>query len=209
MTGNAPRGLGDQAFLIAYDVPKSKLASSSHRVHLVRAAILAELLLHGQLQDQNGTKAHATGARTGDPILDAVLDQIAASAKPRSWQHWVTDKAGRSYSATRDRLADRRVISAAEGRVLGLFPKWQVSVPDTRVVQRLITETRHSALDGIQIDRIDPGCAALAGLAAAIELNTVFSGRERRQHRERIKELAGTIEPVADALRATFVESQS
>ncbi len=103
MIADLPTGLPDRAFLIAYDVEKQKLTGGDSHGQLIRAAALVELTLAGLLVDENG-KPHTTARRTNDPVLDAVLEQIAAS-KPRSWKHWVGKDAKITYQAVRERLA--------------------------------------------------------------------------------------------------------
>ena len=154
--------------------------------------------------DENG-KPRDAGGRTGDPVLDAVLDQIAGS-KPRSWRHWVQKDAKLTYQSVRQRLADDRVISVTEGTVLGIFPRKIVTVRDTRVVRELVADLRRVVLSPGAAPG-DPLDALLVPLVAAVELNTVFSGRERREHRERVRDLAEAAGPAAKALRKV-VESQ-
>ena len=205
MTADLPTRLPDRAFLIAYDVEKHKLAGGDSHGQLIRAAALVELTLAGQLVDDNG-KPRETGRRTDDPILDAVLDQIAHS-KARSWKYWVEKDAKITYQAVRERLATNRVITITEGTVLGIFPKKVVHVRDTRVVRELIADLRRVILSGVPSDQFDPLALALVPLVSAVELNTVFSGRERREHRERVRRLAERAGPAAKALRKV-VESQ-
>jgi hypothetical protein len=205
MTADLPTRLADRAFLIAYDVEKQKLTGGDSHGQLIRAAVLVELTLAGYLVDENG-KPRGTGGRTSDPILDAVLDQIADS-KARSWKHWVEKDAKVTYQAVRERLATNRVIAVTEGTVLGVFPRKVVHVRDTRIVRVLVADLRRVVLSGAPTNQLDPLALALVPLVSAVELNTVFSGRERREHRERIRVLAERAGPAAKALRKV-VEGQ-
>jgi hypothetical protein len=205
MTTDLPPRLPDRAFLVAYDVEKKKLSGGESHGQLIRAAALVELTLAGRLVDDNG-KPRDTGGRTGDPVLDAVLDQIAQS-KPRTWRHWVEKDAKVTYQAVRDRLAANRVIAVTEGAMLGIFPKKVVHVRDTRIVREQVAGLRQVVLGGTPTERLDQRDVALVPLVAAVELNTVFSGRERRDHRDRIRVLAESAGPAAKALRKV-VESQ-
>ncbi len=206
MTADLPTRLADRAFLIAYDVEKQKLTGGNSHGQLIRAAALVELTLAGRLVDDNG-KPRITGQRTEDAVLSAVLKQIENS-KPRSWQHWVEKDAKITYQAVRERLTANRVITVTESTVLGIFPKKVVHVRDTRIVRELIAELRRVVLSGAPSKDLDPLALALVPLVSAVELNTVFSGRERREHRDRIRALALTAGPAAKALRKVF-ESQA
>jgi hypothetical protein len=204
MTTDLPSRLPDRAFLIAYDVEKQKLTGDSHG-QLIRAAALVELTLAGRLVDDKG-RPRVVGGRTDDPVLNAVLDQIEQS-KPRTWRHWVEKDAKITYQAVRERLATARVISVTDGTVLGIFQKKIVTVRDTRIVRQLVADLRRVVLGGTPADQLDPRDLMLVPLVAAVELNTVFSGRERREHRDRIREFADRAGPAAKALRKV-VESQ-
>lgn len=199
--------LPTQAFLIAYDVERQKLAGGTTHGILVRAAALVELSLGGQLEDENG-KARPTGRGTSDPELAAVLAQIAES-KPRVWKYWVAKDHKATYQAVRGRLVLDRVITVEEVKLLGLIPKQHVTVRDTRDVNQLIAQARQAVLGGAPVERVDPRAAALVSLVAAVELNTVFSGRERREHRERIRELAERAGPASKALRKVVEDQQA
>jgi Golgi phosphoprotein 3 (GPP34) len=205
MSAQSPIGLPASAFLIAYDVEKQKLVGRGTHGILVRAAALVELSLGGQLVDHEG-KAQPTGRRTDDPVLDAVLGQITAS-RPRTWKHWVNKGHKDTYQAVRERLAVQRVIRVQEAKLLGLIPKQNVTVADTRLIRELIAGARRAVLGSTAVGQVDLPEAALVSLVAAAELNTVFSGRERREHRVRIKQLAERTGPAVKALRKA-VEDQ-
>ncbi len=204
MPTEIPAGLAARAFLIAYDVERAKL-TGANQAELVRAAAMVQLSLAGLLIDENG-KALVSGRRTNDPVLDAVLDRIADS-RLRSWKHWVTTDPKSTYRGVRDRLAADRVIRVEEKTLLGVIPRKIVTVRDTRIVRELISGARATVLGGTPVEQLDAGQAALVALVAAVELNTVFNGRERRQHRDRIRRLTERAGPAVTALRRA-VEDQ-
>jgi hypothetical protein len=101
------------------------------------------------------------------------------------------------------------VISVSEGTVLGIFPKKVVHVRDTRIVRELVADLRRVVLGGTPANQLDPLAVALVPLVSAVELNTVFSGRERREHREQIRELAERAGPATKALRKVVEDQQA
>jgi hypothetical protein len=201
---NAPptTRLGEDAFLIAYDVDRQRLDGQVASLHdeLVAAAVLAELYLHGLLTTDQEGKVRAGERRTGDPILDAVLTTITGST-PRDWKYWVKAQSG-TYAAIRDRLAARRVIKVEETKILGIFTKRKVTVRDTRVVRRLAIQTRRAILDGTPIQQVPASTAVLAGLVSELGLKGVLSRREQRANKDRITRLTAQVEPVILAFRA-------
>jgi Golgi phosphoprotein 3 (GPP34) len=207
MSTELPKGLADRAFLVAYDAERKKLAGAGLGL-LVRAAALQELLDAGLLVDDGG-KARVGRGRTDDPYLDALQQRVAASAKPRSWQHWVAGQEKEAYLSMRDRLADARLVRVERVRKFGLFPCTQVHVRDTRPVRDLRARLRRAVMEGSPLQGLDPRDAALAPLVAAAELDTVFSGRERRTYRDRVKALGERSGPVAKALRKAVVAKQA
>lgn len=207
MTADLPPRLPDRAFLIAYDVDRHKLTGGDSHGQLIRAAALVELTVSGRLVDEHG-KPQVRGAGAGDPVLDGLLTEIAGS-KPRSWKYWVKKDAKLTYQAVRDRLAGEQAIAVTDGTVLRIFPKKVVHVRDTRTVRALVADLRRVVLSGAPPEQLDPLDVALVPLVAAVELNTVFSGRERREHRDRIKALAERAGPAAKALRKVVEDQQA
>jgi hypothetical protein len=204
MPTQIPAGLAARAFLIAYDVERKRL-TGANQAELVRAAALVELSLTGVLTDQNG-KARDSGRRTDDAVLNALLERIAES-RLRSWKHWVTSDAKSTYRAVRDQLAADRVIAIEEKALFGVIPRKIVTVRDTRIVRELISTARATVLSGAPVGKLDAGEAALVAMTAAVELNTVFTGRERREHKDKIRQLTERAGPAVKALRRA-VEDQ-
>ncbi len=169
----------------------------------VRAAALVELWLGGRLVDAGGN-AEVTGLPSTDPLLRSVLEQVAAS-RPRSWQHWVGAGRKATYRAVQDRLAAQQVVRLEPGRVLGLFPRAVVTVPDPRPVRDLVTDCRRAALGTGPVREVDSRLGALVALAWAAELDGVLSSRERRQHGDRIGVLVEAAGPAVSGLRKAVV----
>lgn len=190
---NLPRSLPARLYLLAYDVQKDKLTARMQLGVTLRAAALADLYLEQRLVDDDGKAKVAAVRPTGDPILDAVLRQIA-DAKPRSWRHWVRADERRIVREVRDQLQSDHWVKVEPRRIL---PD-RVRVRDRREVKRYAAEVKAALRPATGADRRTT--AALV-LAARGELPTVLSRRERREHRRRLEELADPVWPVARALQ--------
>ncbi|MCE0764000.1 GPP34 family phosphoprotein [Pseudonocardia kujensis] len=96
-----------------------------------------------------------------------MLAEVAASGRPRTWQHWVRHRARHAGGLVRDRLAASRRIRVQQRRLLGIFPVDDVTVRDTRAGRRLLDSAR-AALQGARPEGIaEADAAAAAGAAAA------------------------------------------
>ncbi|WP_181783306.1 GOLPH3/VPS74 family protein, partial [Pseudonocardia pini] len=133
---NTPDTLAGQLYLLGWDLDKRRLTHSTHRGLLLRAAALTDLLAAGLLREENGKPVPVHGSRPpADPLLAAVLAEVAESARPRSWRRWIGHHAGRADRIVRDRLAAERWVRVEPRRFLGIIPADRVTVRDTRVVR--------------------------------------------------------------------------
>jgi hypothetical protein len=143
-----------------------------------------------------------------DPVLDAVLRQIAGS-RPRPWAHWVRKGARGMAWTVRDRLAAEGWIRVEPRRRLGIFPGHRVTVPDPRVVTQLSERASEVLESGRPPGRIDPFEAAAVALAANGELGTVLTRKDRRGHKRRISELSTVAGPAVPALRKAIRQKRA
>ncbi|MFC4051734.1 GPP34 family phosphoprotein [Actinomadura syzygii] len=191
-----PETLPARMFLLAYDVRRQRMSRGGARLgYVLRAAALTELYLDGRLGEER--RRPVPGTPGDDPY--GVLAQIAAS-RPRSWQHWVRRDARAIVGAVRDELARDGFVRVRSRRVLGLFPRHEVTVRDHRVVKSLWGGAS-SALRGRPVAHVNSYDAAAVALAAAGELKTVLPGADRRRHKRRIAELTARSGPAAPAVR--------
>jgi hypothetical protein len=189
---NLPRSLPARLYLLAYDVEKERLTARTQLGLVLRAAALADLYLDQRLTDDDGKAAVAAGRPTSDPVLDAVLRQIADD-RPRSWRRWVRAGERRIVREVRDQLEKDRLIKVERRRIL---PD-RVLLRERREVKRYAGEVKAALRPASHADHRTT--AALV-LAARGELPTVLNRRERREHRRRLEELADPVWPVARAL---------
>ncbi|MQA12513.1 MAG: GPP34 family phosphoprotein [Pseudonocardiaceae bacterium] len=217
------QSLPTRLYLLAYDTRKRRLTARDRLGFALRAAALADLLLHGWLRDDSGkavlggaaagrsaTSTAASGAAAAelDPVLASILHEIERS-RPRRWQHWVRKNSRRAAPAVRDQLAAARVIKVEKHRILGTIPHNRITVRDTRKLNQLSREVARAAHGSRPVARLDPATGALAAIAAAAEFPTVFSMSQRWKHRRRIAELNQLAAPVLAALRIVIRQRRS
>jgi hypothetical protein len=194
-----PLSLPARLCLLAWDPSKLKVTSSSQLPHLVRAGALTELAQRGLLADVDGVATPTDpDGRTGDPALDGLLELIEES-RPHKWKTWVGLRARITLDAVQAQLAADGYLRAEKKRVLGVFPSVEYEIGRVAVVEGLRAEARQVLEGPLPVHEVSERDAALVALAAAAELRTLVSSRERRQYEGRIAALterSGTAVPV-------------
>ena len=194
-------------FLLAFHPQKGKLTARDELGHLLRAAVLAELVLTGRLRDDGG-KAVVAGEVPSDPVLASVWREVSESS-PRSWGRWVGRGRKEVFAAVRDQLAQARTIRVERARWLGLVPYTRITLRDTREARRVAEQVRR-ALGGTQaLSRVDGESGALAALAAAGQLRVAVSPAERRRNKARLERLGEPVAPVVKALRKAITTKRA
>jgi hypothetical protein len=192
-----PESLPARLFLLAIDPTRRRLTGQSHLGYLLRAGALTDLELRGLITDESGKVRVGTQLRIGDPVLDAMLAEIAGD-RPRRWRAWVQRRHRAIRAEVREQLEGQRWIVSEPRRILGIFPVLDITVLDQLAVERLRHRLTAVLEGGGRADKRD---AALVALVAAGQLRSVVSGRQRRAHRGRIAELSAQAGPAAPALR--------
>ncbi|MFC4531834.1 GOLPH3/VPS74 family protein [Sphaerisporangium dianthi] len=205
---NLPGSLPQRLYLLAYDIERGRLTARGKLGHLMRAGILAELLLRGHLEDATSGPVVKRPAVADDALLDAALQQIAASRR-RTWQHWVSKGSGGAVRQVRDQLEAGGWIRVEQTRLLGLIPLKKVTVRDTRVVRRLAATVIGAMRGGQSLSRVEPEDAALTALAAVIKLRTVMPWSQWRSVRKRGEQLGDVVAPVPRALHKAIQAAQA
>ncbi|BFO17387.1 hypothetical protein SHKM778_37750 [Streptomyces sp. KM77-8] len=133
---DGPLSLPARLCLLAWD------ADPSRQAPVVRAGALAELARRGLLTDDDGIATPLDlDSRTGDPVLDGLLELVAES-RPHRWRVWVTLHARYTLDAVREQLVAEGVLRAEKHRVLGLFPSMEHVVSDARRFRSLRRDAR-------------------------------------------------------------------
>ncbi|MFA0842628.1 GOLPH3/VPS74 family protein [Streptomyces rochei] len=188
---NGPLSPPARLCLLAWDPARPGATDSARVHHLVRAGALTELARRGLLVDDDGVAVPADpDARTGDAVLDGLLDLVRESM-PHRWRTWVRRYARVTFDAVREQLVAEGQLRAEKKRVLGLFPSVEY-VLERPAAARALRERTRAVLEGaIPVDEISERDAAVAVLAAVAEpraLGTAGTGADREA---RIAELTG------------------
>ncbi|MEU8570412.1 GPP34 family phosphoprotein [Streptomyces pathocidini] len=205
---NGPFSLPAELYLLAWDTKAIKLTRTASLHLLVRAGALTELAQRGRLVDVDGIVTPADDSRTGDPVLDGLLELIEES-RPRTWKAWVSRDAGLTLGAVRDQLRGTGHLRTETRRVLGLFPAKDhvldqgggVAAADALKAGVL------GVLRGTQdVSGVPERAAALVALAAAGELRTVITAADAAAYEERVAVLTQRAGAAAPALRKVLEE---
>ncbi|MFC8195199.1 GPP34 family phosphoprotein [Streptomyces sp. NPDC060006] len=206
---NGPLSLPARLYLLAWDTTKLKVTGAAHLPHLVRAGALTELAQRGLLADDDGVATPTDpDGRTGDPVLDGLLELVEES-RPHRWKTWVSLRARITLDAVQAQLAAGGYLRADKTRVLGVFPTVEYGIDRVAVVDGLRAEARLVLEGPLPVGEVSERDAALVALAAAAELRTLLSGRERRQYEERVRALAERSGPATPALKQAVQEVRS
>jgi Golgi phosphoprotein 3 GPP34 len=196
-----PGSLAQRVFLLAYDPGKGRVRLGANLGAMLRAAALADLYLDGHLTDERGGATIDARHPCPDPLLAALLDEIAGSRR-RSWESWVGRRQRAAVSVVRRQLSDGGWVRLEPHRVLWLFPTTKVTIRDPRVRKELLSRVKGALKD--PIDRIDHTDAALVAIVAAADLKIVLDRPTARAHRRRIQQLTAVSGPVGQALRRSI-----
>ncbi|GGV34295.1 hypothetical protein GCM10010277_19430 [Streptomyces longisporoflavus] len=180
--------LPTRIYLLAWDTGRSRIIGAPDLHYAVRACALAELAQRGLLSDAGGIVTPVFGARTGDATLDSVLELIEES-RPRRWRGWITHKARHTLDRARDQLVAEGYLRTERTRVFRIFPSRRYELERTGYVEVLHAEALAVLRGPVPVSEVPAGDAALVVCAAAGKLRGIISGKDRRQHKDRLDEL--------------------
>ncbi|MFG3389538.1 GOLPH3/VPS74 family protein [Streptomyces rochei] len=188
---NGPLSPPARLCLLAWDPARPGATDSARVHHLVRAGALTELARRGLLVDDDGVAVPADpDARTGDAVLDGLLDLVRESM-PHRWRTWVRRYARVTFDAVREQLVAEGQLRAEKKRVLGLFPSVEY-VLERPAAARALRERTRAVLEGaVPVDEISERDAAVAVLAAAAEPRALGAAGTGADREARIAELTG------------------
>ncbi|MEU7903613.1 GPP34 family phosphoprotein [Actinoplanes sp. NPDC049118] len=196
-----PGSLPQRIFLLAYSPEKGRVRMGTNLGAMLRAAALADLYLGGHLTDERGRPAVGVRHPCHDPVLEALLEEIAG-ARPRRWHSWVGRRQRPAVSAVRRQLGDGGWVRLEPRRILGLFPTTKVTIRDPRVRKELLG--RVNAALKTPVGRVEAADAALVAIVAAGDLRLVLDRKTLRANKRRIQELTELSGPAGPALRKSI-----
>lgn len=203
---NGSLSLPARLYLLAWDTKKTEVTGDAQLPHLVRSGALTELAQRGLLVDEDGIATPVDmDAHTGDAVLDGLLELVRES-RPRPWRTWVTLRARITLDAVREQLTAAGYLRAEKKRALGIFPTVEYALERAAVVEALQEEARQVLEGPVPAVEVSDRGAAVVVLAAAAELRTLVSRKDRGRHEARIEELTERSGAAAPALRGIVGE---
>ncbi|MFF0343815.1 GPP34 family phosphoprotein [Kribbella sp. NPDC004875] len=200
--------IAEDLLLLLYDDETGKpIAGSPGLDYALAGAVLIELTLSRKLDiNDRGRLEVLDGAPTGDPILDERLSYVASKPgkKPK-------DQVGALSKRLRDqllaRLADRGVLEADQGKVLGLFPVKRWPAKDARHEEEVRAKLESVLKVGTTPDE---RTGALIALLSALNVvpKVVTDAVDKRALKQRAKEIAES-DWAAAAVKKAVTEMQA
>ena len=130
--------LSDEFFLIGHDEFTGKPAINRELIACgLSAALLAELMISGQLGMQDGRVTLLDTAPTGELVSDQVLELVGQQRKEHTVRTWTEHLGEPAYELVARRLVDEGVVRREEARrMLGRSPNVSRRSISTRLLER-------------------------------------------------------------------------
>ncbi|HEY1368814.1 MAG TPA: GPP34 family phosphoprotein [Gaiellaceae bacterium] len=195
-------GLPERLLLLALDDEKGSVVSSAAMQieYGLAGAQLVELALAGRVDVGTKELRLVDPSPTGDELLDAALETVAASDRSRSLDHWVHKLCRGAKKQYLERLAATGLVRRERHEILGLVRFTRYPVASTSVEEADRTALRDAVLG---TGALDARGTALLALVDACDLCSSFLDRsERKRAKARIEELTRG-DQVGDAVERT------
>ncbi|WP_434587375.1 GOLPH3/VPS74 family protein [Streptomyces sp. A5-4] len=205
--------LPQRLYLLCCTVGKGKFALTNlqGRGQLLRAAALTELVLAGLLSSEGGKVARRAAEPPGDPFLAEVWRDLPDT--PKIWLKFLHNKAHTAEKPVCEQLAATGDITVQREKRLGMLASDRVTVSDPQQVLALQARVRNAVLRAPDPAAIPMDEVTMAVFAAEVEVTSVFTGRERRAHKQALDALAahydGVVPGLRKALRDSYLSSRA
>ncbi len=182
--------LYEEILLLELDDEKGTSGSTMY-AQAMGGAVVAELLLEGRIRlgEDKKRRVEVVDARpVGDPLLDAMLAEMAAAKKPKQGSEWVAKVAGKGKlkAEVAGRLVAAGVLRQEEAKVLGIFPTTHYPARDARPEREVRARlTRAICTDTQDVDARTIVLVALADAGGL--LPRVIEKPRLKERKERIK----------------------
>lgn len=160
----------------------------------LRAAMLTDLYLSGNITDRGGTPHPVDRAQPVDPVLRAALRRIGSGEYP-SWAAAIAPDPKRAVAAVRDQLRSTACIHV--GRAIPGLTTPRVTLSDETSIEALAERVQHAVHSAINGTPAEPTALAVGLLGVLGQLPGVFGYEDESRHRARLQALVQvTIEPI-------------
>jgi Golgi phosphoprotein 3 len=185
--------LYEELFLLAFHEDKGKLipATTDNLPVGLAGAILAELVLNGRLRVEENHRLELQDATpTQDEILDAALEKIQSSERPRKVAYWVNqlnEKPKRLFEQLEESLEAKGILLRDESSFISLPAQNELDGQNASARYWLKRRLRGLALTDQDVEL--RGLALLNLVQACDFTDLIFTKDERKMARRRTYEL--------------------
>lgn len=196
--------LPEELLLLGWNDERGWNRSTENLNMLLAGAAVLELALREAVTVERN-RLQATAGRTGDAMMDLVLGEIRAGARPRTTKAWVQRLGNRRWvrRVVLEQLAARGVLGKDTWRLLGVITVTRHPVIDRARVTGLRERVRRVLTQPDPVS--DPRDAALGSLvhpAGFMLLRRLAPREQRRDARRRAKALSKGEGMSADVAKA-------
>jgi hypothetical protein len=189
-----PLSLYEKMMLLALRDEKGTVAFESNHPYAIGGAILAELLLLERVRVTKPKRKKIVEAVSatpiGDPLLDECLERIVDAKRKATPQSWVArfSRIKRLKHRVAERLIERGVLRAEEGKILGIFPTKVYPEADPLPERELVEDLRRAIFT--DTNEIEPSTVIAVSPAHRTDLLKMgFEKKRLKERKRRIREI--------------------
>lgn len=187
----------DLLLLLTDDQTGKPVVAPQSLTYALAGAVLVELALAGRVAVTDdgrwgsGTRVAVVSAEpVGEPVLDEALARISGKAQPAGAQALLAVLGKGLADALRNRLAQRGILHAEEGRIFGIFPTRVWPAADARHEGQVRSALWDVVVVGRAPTEREVTLVSLLHAVDQVPKQFAADGMSARQLRERAKALA-------------------